>query len=56
MNETMKTVGQYAESILREVQREMTNEARVDLWRRLQQGYCQYCGRDEPICYCTNAE
>ena len=48
---TMRTLRNYLTT--------MTPEKRVETLRNLQEGYCQYCGRDVPYygsCHCENDE
>ena len=56
MTEDDRRIIAGAVSVLRDVQRLLTDDERVDLWEGLQEGYCRECGRDDPRCQCTNDE
>lgn len=49
-----------AVSIVKAFQASLTDEQRLELWKDIQDGYCQHCGRDDTDtkfgCQCWNDE
>lgn len=39
---------------VRDYQDTLTDQQRIEFWEKIQEGYCECCGRADPTCQCWN--